>query len=58
MRNFTDIFDKKDYILKLLRKQDITEEDKAYVKKCLTPASPCPDRSHDSSSPWQPRTDP
>ena len=33
MRNFTDIFDKKDYILKLLRKQDITEEDKAYVKK-------------------------
>lgn len=35
MRNFTDIFDKKDYILKLLRKQDITEEDKAYVKKCL-----------------------
>ena len=35
MKNFADIFDKKTYVLKLLRKQGITEEDKDYIKKCL-----------------------
>lgn len=35
MRKIVDVFDKKSYLLKMLKKQNITEEDKKYIKKCL-----------------------